>query len=77
MVKKSKKQKLAQTFIDFMLSEDFQKAIPTSNWMYPVITYEKLPKEFDKTPKTLPLLSEQLIAKKQREWLQQWKSAIR
>ena len=43
MVKKSKKQKLAQTFIDFMLSEDFQKAIPTSNWMYPVITYEKLP----------------------------------
>ena len=40
MVKKSKKQKLAQTFIDFMLSEDFQKAIPTSNWMYPVITYD-------------------------------------
>ena len=77
MVKKSKKQKLAQTFIDFMLSEDFQKAIPTSNWMYPVITYEKLPSAFDKQPKTLPLLDDKLIAKKQREWLQQWKSAIR
>ena len=51
MVKKSKKQKLAQTFIDFMLSEDFQKAIPTSNWMYPVITYEKLPSAFDKSQK--------------------------
>ena len=60
-----------------MLSEDFQKAIPTSNWMYPVVIYEKLPKEFDKTPKTLPLLSEKLIAKKQREWFRQWKSAIK
>ena len=39
--------------------------------------YEKLPKEFDKTPKTLPLLSEKLIAKKQREWFRQWKSAIK
>ena len=60
-----------------MLGEDFQKAIPTSNWMYPVITYEKLPSEFDKHPKPLPLLDDKLIAKKQREWLQQWKSAIR
>ena len=25
----------------------------------------------------LPLLDDKLIAKKQREWLQQWKSAIR
>ena len=58
IVKKSKKQKLANKFIDFMLGEDFQKAIPTSNWMYPVITYEKLPSAFDKQPKTLPLLDE-------------------
>ena len=77
IVKKSKKQKLANKFIDFMLGEDFQKAIPTSNWMYPVITYEKLPSAFDKQPKTLPLLDEKLIAKKQREWFRKWKSAIR
>ena len=77
IVKKSKNLTLANKFIDFMLGEDFQKAIPTSNWMYPVITYEKLPSAFDKQPKTLPLLDEKLIAKKQREWFRQWKSAIR
>ena len=77
IVKKSKNLTLANKFIDFMLGEDFQKAIPTSNWMYPVITYEKLPSAFDKQPKTLPLLDEKLIAKKQREWFRKWKSAIR
>ena len=57
--------------------KNLTKIIPTSNWMYPVITYEKLPSAFDKQPKTLPLLDEKLIAKKQREWFRQWKSAIR
>ncbi len=75
--KKSKNLELAQEFIDFMLSEDFQNAIPTSNWMYPVIAYKNFPKEFDKEPKTLPLLDEKAITKKQRKWLRQWKTAIR
>ena len=57
IVKKSKNLTLANKFIDFMLGEDFQKAIPTSNWMYkiPVNLPEKLPSAFDKQPKTLPL----------------------
>ena len=28
---------LAQEFISFMVSEDFQSIIPTTNWMYPVV----------------------------------------
>ncbi len=30
--------KLADAFLDFMLSEAFQAVIPTTNWMYPAVT---------------------------------------
>lgn len=39
---------LAQDFLAFMLTEGFQDAIPTTNWMYPAITPEAgLPQGFD------------------------------
>ena len=34
----SDQQQLAQDFLRFILSEPFQTAIPTTNWMYPAIT---------------------------------------
>ena len=39
---------LADAFLDFMLSERFQAIIPTTNWMYPVITpADGLPEGFE------------------------------
>ncbi|MDN3611160.1 thiamine ABC transporter substrate-binding protein [Vibrio ostreicida] len=35
-VKTSKNSKLADEFLRFMLSDDFQSLMPTGNWMYPV-----------------------------------------
>lgn len=34
----SDQPELADAFLDFMLSDAFQSIIPTTNWMYPVIT---------------------------------------
>lgn len=39
---------LADSFLDFMLSEGFQSVIPTTNWMYPAVTPTTgLPQGFD------------------------------
>lgn len=42
-VKGSKNSELADKFINFILSDEFQSAMPTGNWMYPVTDVE-LPK---------------------------------
>ena len=34
----SDQPELAQEFLSFMLSDSFQSAIPTTNWMYPAVT---------------------------------------
>jgi len=39
---------LADAFLEFMLSEEFQSLIPTTNWMYPAVTPEGgLPEGFE------------------------------
>jgi thiamine transport system substrate-binding protein len=39
---------LADMFLDFMLTDGFQGAIPTTNWMYPAkMPAEGLPEGFD------------------------------
>lgn len=50
-------RKAAEAFIDFMLTEAFQSAIPTTNWMYPVMPDTPLPASYAASPKpakTLP-----------------------
>lgn len=42
---------LADMFLKFMVSEDFQKIIPTTNWMYPAaMPTNQLPEEFLELP---------------------------
>ena len=45
-LKSAKQPELAERFLKFMLSEEFQSLIPTGNWMYPV-TRVALPKGFN------------------------------
>ncbi|MBR9873920.1 MAG: thiamine ABC transporter substrate binding subunit, partial [Vibrionaceae bacterium] len=45
-VKNSKNAELADEFMNFILSDEFQSAMPTGNWMYPV-TDVALPKGFE------------------------------
>ncbi len=69
---------LANDFLTFMLSEDFQKLIPESNWMYPVIDTEAIPEPFLETPKpmTLPLQNEKVILKDKKKWINAWLEAL-
>ena len=50
ILKSSKRPQNARRFIDFMLSPAFQKIIPLTNWMYPVMEVE-LPASFRLAPK--------------------------
>ena len=68
---------LAERFLKFMLSEEFQSLIPTGNWMYPV-TRVALPKGFNQneTPAKSLHLDEAQIAAQRKAWLQEWRGAV-
>ncbi len=75
-LKTTKHPKLADKFMNFVLSKGFQEHIPTGNWMYPVINI-KLPDEFTKLAKVKALeLDTKEIAKNRKIWLKQWQEAI-
>ena len=73
IVKNSQHKKLANEFMNFMLSDAFQSEIATGNWMYPV-TDVVLPEEYKQlvSPvKSLSFSSEQ-VAEKRRAWTKEW-----
>ncbi len=70
---------LAQDFLRFMLTPDFQQVIPTTNWMYPAaLPAEMLPSGFETLiePDTALLLSPQDAARLRDEALAAWQSAL-
>ncbi len=75
-VASSKHSKLADKFMNFILSKDFQKHIPTGNWMYPVIDVE-VPAEFSKLVKVKALeLNPQEVYDNRKNWIKDWQRAI-
>ena len=75
ILKSSKNKKVANIFLDFMLSDEFQKVIPSTNIMYPV-TNIKLPDAFNKLeiPKVLQLNPKEINDYKD-EWINEWLNA--
>lgn len=69
---------LADAFLDFMLTEAFQSAIPQTNWMYPAITPAAgLPDGFDKFRPTRSLLLTPGEAQAARDVaLAEWQAAL-
>ncbi len=56
-------------------TKDFQKHIPTGNWMYPVIDI-KLPADFAKLPKVKALsLPSKEVSQNRKTWLKDWQKA--
>ncbi|WP_438818360.1 thiamine ABC transporter substrate binding subunit [Xenorhabdus bovienii] len=73
----SKQPELAQKFMQFMISPAFQQAIPTTNWMYPVIDIP-LPEVFKQLPMPAKPLqfSADDVAKHRNQWIRTWQSAV-
>ncbi|EHG1303264.1 thiamine ABC transporter substrate binding subunit [Vibrio parahaemolyticus] len=76
-VKGSKNSELADQFMSFILSDEFQSAMPTGNWMYPVTDVE-LPKGFEtlSVPSKSLSFSADEVAKMRKSWIREWQSAL-
>lgn len=71
----SKNKQMANKFLDFMISDDFQKVIPGTNIMYPVTDVE-MPEAFNKLeiPKLLQLDPKDINDNKDT-WINEWLNA--
>ncbi|TOQ79767.1 thiamine ABC transporter substrate binding subunit [Vibrio parahaemolyticus] len=76
-VKGLKNSELADQFMNFILSDEFQSAMPTGNWMYPVTDVE-LPKGFEtlSVPSKSLSFSADEVAKMRKSWIREWQSAL-
>jgi len=74
ILKGAKHPGLARKFIDFTLTDDFQKEIPLTNWMFPVDPKVELPKSFNYAPKPEKMFSLDTftIEKMQERWINDW-----
>ncbi len=76
-LKSSKHQKLADEFMQFILSDDFQSVMATGNWMYPVTDIE-LPKGYEQltVPSKMLSLDPEVVAKQLKSWTREWQMAL-
>ena len=76
ILKSSKNKLAAKNFMNFILSQDFQSVIPSTNIMYPVIKIDNLPDAFKtlEIPKTLQIESN-IIRSNKEVWIQEWLNA--
>ncbi|WP_297464246.1 thiamine ABC transporter substrate-binding protein [Thermococcus sp.] len=74
IVKGARHRKLAERFIEFLISEEAQEKLPLNQWMYPVNKNVRLPEVFkyavevDKPVTVDP----ETIAENYEKWLRQW-----
>jgi len=75
ILKSSKNKKMANNFLNFMISKDFQSIIPSTNIMYPVKNIN-LPEAYDhlEIPKVIHLEPKD-ISEKKEEWINEWLNA--
>jgi thiamine transport system substrate-binding protein len=76
VLKGARNPKGAQEFVDFMLSHDFQAALPENMYVYPVDTTVALPPDWAKWAPTAPHpveVSADDIAAHRSEWLRAWR----
>lgn len=68
---------LADQFMAFILSPEFQGVIPTTNWMYPAMDVA-LPEGFSSLtiPSKALNFSDQQVAEKRKAWIREWRNAL-
>ena len=72
----SQNKDLANKFLNFMLSEEFQSVIPSTNIMYPVTNIKNLPEAFEKlnVPNFIQIDPKE-INKNKEKWIDEWLNA--
>ena len=78
VLKSSKHIALAKQFVDLMLNQEIQSALPTKQWMYPALRGVKLPASFGSVEpeiegKQVMEIPSELSRKK---WLTQWSEIV-
>lgn len=79
IVRTSKNVKLAQAFVNYLLSPEVQSLIPTTNWMYPANPKAKLPAEWEKyarPPQRSVRIDSDELGRKEATWLREWAMAV-
>ena len=73
-LKASKNSQLADEFLNFMVSENFQKHLPLSNVMYPVNTPAEMPEAYGKLikPTQVLQLDTAQINQNRKQWVSDW-----
>jgi thiamine transport system substrate-binding protein len=77
IVKGTNNIELAQKFMEFILTEDFQKEIPLNQWMFPVIDVE-LPEvyQYAVVPEKILTIPAQEILNNLERWLKEWEALL-
>ncbi len=79
IVKGTKKRRLAEQFIEFALTGEFQGEIPFTQFMFPVNQDVELPqafKEYAIKPDKQLELSPELVQERQEEWISEWEKIM-
>lgn len=79
LVESSEHKELGQEFLEFMLTNDFQRHIPLKNVMYPATDLgAELPDVFSKLiqPETTLYFDPAVVANNRRQWLNEWLDAM-
>ena len=78
ILKSSKNKELANNFLNFMLSNDFQSVIPYTNIMYPVINIKnQLPEAYNKIniPNKSLQIDPTILNNNKEIWIMEWLNA--
>ena len=79
ILKGTQNRPLAEKFVDFMLSQQFQEDMPLQMFVYPVNPNAALPEAFTKyaqAPKQPATLAADVIAAKRDAWIQAWSEVV-
>jgi thiamine transport system substrate-binding protein len=79
ILKGTKNRSLAEKFVDFMLSKEFQEDVPLQMFVYPVNPEAVLPEEFTayaQAPEQAAFLPSEEIAANRDQWIQAWTDVV-
>lgn len=75
ILKNTANRDLAEKFIDFLLSKEFQEDMPLQMFVYPVLPEAVLPEDFviaSQIPETVGALNSALVAANRDRWVNEW-----